>query len=109
VDVPVVADPICRSPGMFTASGTFSDSPPSWRPIPDLAVDVEAAGVGGADGDGAALAAMAGIRSSDIAAPTTATHRRIVRTSVFLTRRMSPLRSNRFSRRLHISAQVSFL
>ena len=29
VDGPVVAEPICRIPGMFSESGTFSDSPPS--------------------------------------------------------------------------------
>lgn len=99
VDALVVADPICRIPGMFTLSGTFSDSPPNWSPMPALAVDGDSDGLG--DGDGAAVAAMAGIRSSDSAAPTSATHRRTVRTSVCLTRRMSPLRSSRFSRRLH--------
>lgn len=68
-------------------------------PDVDVEADVEVDAEG--DGDGEAAAATAGIRSSDIAAPTTATHRRIVRTSVLLTRRMSPLPSNRFSRRLH--------
>ena len=103
VDVPLGVEPICRIPGMLTARGTLSESPPSCRLMPDLLVAVVLDGVG--EGAGAALAAMAGIASSDIAAPTTATNRRIVRTSVRSTRRMSPLRSNRFSRRLHTSAQ----
>jgi len=112
VDVSSPADPICRIPGMFSARGTFSDSAPSWSPMPGASVDVEADGVAdGLDEEGAAVAAMAGIRSSDVAVPTTATHCRTVRTSVRMTRRMSPLRSNRFSRRLHnpTSAQVSYL
>ena len=77
--------------------------------MPEVDAVVDADGDG--DGDGEAVAAIAGMRSSDIAAPTTATHRRIVRTSVFWTRRMSPLHSNRFSRRLHnpTSGKVSFL
>lgn len=29
VDGSVVADPICRMPGMFSERGMFSDSPPS--------------------------------------------------------------------------------
>jgi len=77
--------------------------------MPDVDVDVEADGVG--DVVGEAAAAIAGIRSSDIAAPTSARQRRIVRTSVGMTRRMSPLRSNRFSRRLQTPPvpKVSFL
>ena len=91
-------DPICRIPLMFSESGTLTDSAPSRRLMPGVGDD-EASGVG--DGDGAAVAAMAGMRSSDSDAPTTATIRRIVRTLAGLSLRMSPLRSNRFSRRLH--------
>jgi hypothetical protein len=108
---PVVADPICRIPGMFRASGMFSDRPPNWRLIPLCVVEVSAVDVGVGVGLGAALAAKAGIRKRDADAPTSATPRRIVETPVKLTRPMSPLRSNRFSRRLHnpTSAQVSYL
>jgi hypothetical protein len=58
-------------------------------------------GVGVAEPDGAAAAATAGMRTSDIDVPTTATDRRTVRTLAGLSRRMSPLRRNRISRRLH--------
>jgi hypothetical protein len=93
VDVPW-SEPICRIPPTFRESGTLSDSAPSCRLMPGFDAGVAAAGVDAADRDGRTVAATAGMTITDSAAPTMATDRRIVRTSGFLTCRMTPLRSN---------------